>query len=91
MIVTFNNTKILKTRDGMAVNEIEVAGEDKIYKPANTIIKNNTLEVWNDEIASPFFIRYGWKSYSEGNLVNEKDLPASTFSNEYEQLGTYRF
>ena len=91
MIVTFNNTITLKTRDGMAVNEIEVAGEDKIYKPANTIIKNNTLEVWNDEIASPFFIRYGWKSYSEGNLVNEKDLPASTFSNEYEQLGTYRF
>ena len=82
--VTFLHANRLQTRDGKTIREVEIAGKDKIYKPANVIIKNNTLEVWNNEVSQPYFVRYGWKSFSEGNLVNEENLPASTFSNEFE-------
>ena len=27
----------------------------------------------------PEYIYYGWKSFSDGNLVNSENLPASTF------------
>jgi sialate O-acetylesterase len=27
----------------------------------------------------PDFIYYGWKPFSDGNLVNSENLPASTF------------
>lgn len=82
--VTFLHANRLQTRDGKTIREVEIAGKDKIYKPANVIIKNNTLEVWNNEVSQPYFVRYEWKSFSEGNLVNEENLPASTFSNEFE-------
>lgn len=83
VIITFNHTKELQTSDDNVVRAFEVAGEDKIYKPANTTIKGNTLIAWSNEVAKPHFVRYGWSSFSEGNLVNEEGLPASTFSNEY--------
>ena len=82
--VTFLHANTLQTSDDKAVREIEIAGKDKIFKPATAIIKNNTLQVWHNEVSHPQFIRYGWNSFSEGNLVNEELLPASTFSNEYE-------
>ncbi len=83
-MVTFLYANTLQTSDNTAVREVEIAGKDKIYKPANAIIKNNTLQVWSNEVSEPHFVRYGWNSFSEGNLVNEELLPASTFSNEYE-------
>ncbi len=82
--VTFLHANRLQTSDDKSIREIEVAGRDKIYKPANAVIKNNTLEVWSDEVPQPYFVRYGWNSFSEGNLVNEELLPASTFSNVYQ-------
>ncbi|NLA61939.1 MAG: sialate O-acetylesterase [Bacteroidales bacterium] len=80
--VTFLHANRIQTSDGKTVREVEIAGKDKVYKPANVIIKNNTLEVWSNDISHPYFIRYGWNSFTEGNLVNEEFLPASTFSNE---------
>lgn len=82
--VSFLYANGLQTNDGKALREVEIAGKDKIYKPASTIIKNNKLQVWNNDVNQPQFVRYGWNSFSEGNLVNEESLPASTFSNEYE-------
>lgn len=82
--VTFLHAKSLHTSDGKEIKEVEIAGKDKIFKPAKVIIKNNSLQVWNNEVSQPHFIRYGWNSFSEGNLVNEELLPASTFSNEFE-------
>ena len=82
--VTFLHANRLQTSDGKTVREVEIAGKDKIYKPATAIITNNTLQVWSNEVPQPHFVRYGWKSFSEGNLINGELLPASTFSNEHE-------
>lgn len=82
-IVTFSFAEKLKTSDGKSVKSFELAGNDKIFYPADAVIVGKTLEVTSEKVANPIFIRYGWASYSEGNLVNEADLPASTFSSEF--------
>lgn len=84
IVVRFQHVKKLKTSDNKPVRELEIAGRNKIYKPATAIIKGNALHVSSNEVEHPYFIRYAWSSFSEGNLVNEKQLPASTFSNEFE-------
>ena len=84
IIITFDHSKGLKTADGEILKEIEIAGKDKIYFPAHAVINKDKLEVWNDSIVSPIYVRYGWNSFSEGNLVNDENLPASTFTNEFE-------
>ena len=82
IVVTFRHTKKLYTSDNKPVREVEIAGRDKIYRPANAIIIGNSLHVSSNKVAQPQYVRYGWNSFSEGNLVNEASLPASTFSNE---------
>lgn len=77
----------LNTADNLPVKDIETAGADKIFKPAKTTIKNDTLEVWHPEVEHPRYVRYGYTPFTDGNLINKSGLPASTFSNlkTYEQ------
>lgn len=76
--VGFKNTVQLKTSNNEEINELEVAGTDKVFYPANGKIEGNKIVVFNpkEEISQ---IRYGWKPYSSGNLVNERGFPISTF------------
>lgn len=83
-IVTFSETKKLRTSDNGAVRDAELAGADKIFYPAEAVIRGKHLEISSKKVAVPVFVRYGWSSYTEGNLVNEAGLPASTFSSEYQ-------
>ncbi|MGI6048973.1 MAG: hypothetical protein ACOYEG_13370, partial [Petrimonas sp.] len=62
---------------------VELAGNDKIFYPANAHLIGDTLEAISDKVPYPKYVRYGWASFSEGNLVNEIGLPASTFSSEF--------
>lgn len=83
IVVTFRHAEKLYTNDNKPVREVEIAGRDKIYRPANAIIIGNSLHVSSNKVAQPHYVRYGWNSFSEGNLVNEASLPASTFSNDH--------
>ena len=82
-IVTFSEAKRLHTSDNHEVREAELAGADKIFYPAKVVIRGNELVVTSDKVPHPAFVRYGWSSYTEGNLVNEAGMPASTFSTEF--------
>ena len=79
VIITFDNSKGLKSSDGMAIRGFEIAGEDGAYHPANVKIINDSIILSNKNIVNPIFVRYGWKPYSTANLVNGAGLPASTF------------
>ncbi|WP_034044611.1 GDSL-type esterase/lipase family protein [Wocania ichthyoenteri] len=79
--VHFKHGEGLKTVDGTAVKDIEIAGVDKIFVKANTDIKGSTLIVWSENIKNPRYVRYGYASFTNGNLINKSNLPASTFSN----------
>ena len=74
VIVSFQYmAKGLKTSDGKAIREFSIDG------------KNETEANFGDSgiiipvISKPQYIYYGWKSFSDGNLINSENLPASTF------------
>lgn len=79
--VRFKYGEGLKTVDNEAVNDIFIANSDKIFVPAKAKIIKNTLQVWSSEIKKPRYVKYGYTSYSNGNLVNKYGWPTSTFSN----------
>lgn len=84
IIVSFQGAKQLKTSDKLPIRGFEVAGNDKVFYVAKaTLINNNKVKVISETITNPTYVRYGWSSFSDGNLVNEENLPASTFSTEY--------
>jgi sialate O-acetylesterase len=71
----------LTTFNNQSVQDLFIANSDMIFVPAKSKIIKNTLQVWSAEIQNPRYIKYGYKSYTNGNLVNGYGLPASTFSN----------
>ncbi len=78
LILSFGSARKLKTSDGKSLSELEIAGLDAVFRPASGILKRNKIVIKEpgDKITA---VRYGWKPYSRGNLVNESGLPASTF------------
>ncbi len=64
---------------GDTLQNIEIAGEDQIFYPAQTMLQGNKLLVWSDDIVVPKSVRYCFKAYQEGSLFNEKDLPIPPF------------
>lgn len=79
--VYFKHSKGLKTINNTAVKDIFIANSDKIFMPAKSKIVKGKLVVWSSEIKNPRYVKYGYTSFSDGNLVNASGLPASTFSN----------
>ncbi len=78
LIITFKSARKLKTSDGKPLCELEMAGNNAIFRPASGILRRNTLII-SEPGQKITAVRYGWKPFSRGNLVNEAGLPASTF------------
>lgn len=79
--IHFSHAEGLQTKDGKVVLDIEIAGADKVFLKAEAQIDNEVLKLWNDKIKNPRYVRYGYSSYTNGNLINVHGIPASTFSN----------
>jgi sialate O-acetylesterase len=62
-----------------AENEFQIAGDDKVFKPATVEIKGASLVVSHPEIAAPAAVRYAFTDTSSGTLFNSDGLPASSF------------
>jgi sialate O-acetylesterase len=46
---------------------------------AKAEIDGSTVLVWNDGVAKPAAVRFGWHQEAEPNLMNKEGLPASPF------------
>lgn len=67
---------------GKPLTDFEIAGEDKIFYPAQAKIqndKNGQIVVWSDSVKNPLHVRYAFKNWAEGSLFNIQGLPASSF------------
>ena len=69
---------------GKEPSGFEIAGEDRVFHPAQARIVpafwgNEGLEVWSDEVPEPVAVRYGYTNYVDGSLYNTEGLPASSF------------
>ncbi len=80
--VNFDNDKGLKTSDGKAIRTFEVSEYEGLFYPAKAEIVGNEVKVSAPEVKNPRFVRYGWQPFTRANLVNEDNLPASTFTSQ---------
>ena len=61
------------------LKEFEIAGEDKIFYPADAKIDGKTIIVASEKVKKPVAVRFAWKPIPEPNLFNAENLPASPF------------
>ncbi len=69
----------LEIRENESRNLFEIAGDDKIFKPAVVKIEGTKLLVWSNEIQNPIAVRYAWRNLVNPVLYNKEGLPASSF------------
>ena len=57
-----------------------IAGEDKkfVWATAN-LLKDNTIEVYSDQVTNPVAVRYGWADNPVVNLFDGAGLPLTPF------------
>lgn len=82
LMLTFDYCEQGLTSFGKPLTDFEIAGEDKVFYPAQAIIrtdKNGVIVVWNDVVKNPVSVRYAFKNWAEGSLYNTQGLPASSF------------
>jgi sialate O-acetylesterase len=75
-VIAFDQGIMVK---GKAVNELLIAGEDKLFYPAEAVIKNNTITVWSKQVKKPMAVRYSFGDTAIGNLFNAAGLPVTPF------------
>ena len=69
----------MRTSDGAPVRTFEVASVDGVYVPAVATIDGDRIILSGHNIANPRYVRYGWQPFSRANLINDNNLPTSTF------------
>ena len=83
IVLSFDFAGMGLTSFGKPLTDFEIAGEDKVFYPANAIINNpennGGIVVWSDSVKNPVSVRYGFKSWVQGCLYNVQGLPASSF------------
>ena len=58
----------------------EIAGEDKVFYPANAkIVNRKDVFVISDDVPNPVAVRYAWRNWIEGTLYDVNLLPAPSF------------
>jgi sialate O-acetylesterase len=62
------------------LKRFQIAGANRVWKPAEAIIDGVTITVSSPEVSQPVAARYAFVPYPEGaNLYNKDGLPASPF------------
>jgi sialate O-acetylesterase len=67
---------------GKKVTCFEIAGEDKVFHPAEVKIKGEQVIVSSSYVKTPVAVRFAWSNTATPNLFNGANLPASCFSTE---------
>ncbi|AHF91102.1 sialate O-acetylesterase [Opitutaceae bacterium TAV5] len=57
----------------------ELAGEDKVFKPAEARIEGDTVLVTSADVPVPVTVRYAWRDAPVAGLFNREGLPAVPF------------
>lgn len=61
------------------IEGFEIAGQDKIYVPANVKIEDSHIIVWSKQISEPMYVRYCWVNYSKVSVFGKNGIPLAPF------------
>ncbi|HEX8833593.1 MAG TPA: sialate O-acetylesterase, partial [Abditibacteriaceae bacterium] len=62
----------------------ELAGTDKVFKPAKAVLSNDraTVLVTSADVPDPVAVRYAWRDFPNAGLYNREGLPAVPFRSD---------
>jgi sialate O-acetylesterase len=80
-IISFDHAEGLHAT-GDKLTYFEIAGDDKIFYPAEAKIKGEEVIVQSKLVKSPVAVRFAWRNTAVPNLYNGANLPASCFTTE---------
>lgn len=71
----------LSTSDGMAPSGFELAGDDRVFYPAEAEIEGSSVVLHSPDVPEPVFVRLGWSYTRTTNLRSASGLPVGVFRN----------
>jgi sialate O-acetylesterase len=80
-IISFDHSEGLHSA-GDKLTCFEIAGDDKVFYPADAKIKGEQVLVSSKKVKSPLAVRFAWSNTATPNLFNGANLPASCFITE---------
>lgn len=78
-VLSFDQIALGLTAYDQKLVSFEVAGDDKIFYPADAVISGKTVVVKNTNVKKPVAVRYAFKDNAIGNLYNVEGLPLGPF------------
>jgi sialate O-acetylesterase len=81
VVISFDHSYGLHAT-GDKVSCFEIAGEDKVFYPAEAKIKGQQVIVQSKKVKLPAAVRFAWSNTATPNLFNGVNLPASCFITE---------
>ena len=73
---------------GDKISSFEIAGEDKIFVPAQAKIEGNSVVVSNKNIKNPIAVRFAFNNTAVPNLFNKEGLPVNLFRTDDWEMDT---
>ena len=80
--IAFDYAQGMHSADGKTLRGFELSNGNGIFYPATAEVIGEEVKVTSEEVSNPKAVRYGFSPVTDGNLVNEANLPASTFTSE---------
>jgi sialate O-acetylesterase len=77
--ISFDYSRNMHSSDWKNLRTFEAAEMDGLYFPAEAQAIGDKIRLIAKEVQHPRFVRYGWQPFTRANLVNDAELPASTF------------
>jgi len=67
------------TSYGKPLTQFEIAGADKVFRPASANIRNGTIILSSPFVSTPVAVRYAFKDFVAGELFSTEGYPVSSF------------
>ncbi len=77
--IKFTNAPNGLTAFGKQLLQFEIAGANKIFRPAKALISGGSIIVSSPDVKEPVAVRYAFKDFVMGDLFSTEGFPVSSF------------
>lgn len=82
LTVSFDNAANGLATFGKELSGFEIAGEDKIFYPADAFLRAKSVILTSPRVEKPVAVRYAFKDFIVGTLYGTDGLPVSSFRSD---------
>ena len=77
--IKFKNAQNGLTSFGKPLTQFEIAGNDRVFRPATATIRNGTIVLASPLVPAPVAARYAFRDFLVGELFSTEGYPVSSF------------